>query len=331
MHKLYLVALLFFIVCCKEKPRSLEEVKNDFGQFEDETIKTLPIDYTKYPINNVISHHPENYEFLEEVNLFSVGHISDGLFITGLMVAPKNEGKYPVIVISRGGNRDLGLLTLPVAINQMAPFAAKGYVVIGTNYRGNSRGEGTEEFGGADVNDIRNLISSLVELDLADTSRIGLFGISRGGMMNYLTIKDETTSIQTIVNIGGITDLEVTTKYHPEIDEVMKELIPNYEQNKESEIKKRSAINWTDKLPKNSPILILHGSQDQHVNYSQIPPFVDSLKQNGIPFKHILFKDDNHGINNHRNVVMQITMDWFDTYLKQGKTFDFENQVETMQ
>lgn len=330
MYKPLLVALLFFAVCCKEKPRSLEEIKNDFGQFQNQTIKLLPIDYTQYPINNAIAHHPENYEYLEGVNLFSVGHISDGLFITGLMVAPKKEGKYPVIVISRGGNRDLGLLSLPVAINQMAPFAAEGYVVIGTNYRGNSRGEGNEEFGGADVNDIKNLISSLAELDMADTSRIGLFGISRGGMMNYLTIKDHSTSIQTVVNIGGITDLEVTTKYHPEIDAVMKDLIPNYQLNKKPEIKKRSAIHWTDRLPKTTPILILHGTQDQHVNYAQIPPFVDSLKRNNIPFKHVAFENDNHGINNHRKEVMQITMEWFDTYLKQGQSFDFENQVETI-
>ncbi|MBK7653583.1 MAG: hypothetical protein IPJ20_26650 [Flammeovirgaceae bacterium] len=86
---------------------------------------------------------------------------------------------------------------------------------------------------------------------MADADRIGLLGISRGGMMNYLTVKGDTsTNIRALVNIGGITDLSRTIEHHAEIGDVANELIPEFEANRDMEIKKRSAIYWTHELPK---------------------------------------------------------------------------------
>ena len=62
-------------------------------------------------------------------------------------------------------------------------------MVVASQYRGNDGGEGMEEFGGADVNDIFNLIPVLDQNPKADTSRIGMEGTSRGGMMTYLCLK----------------------------------------------------------------------------------------------------------------------------------------------
>jgi len=308
---------------CSEKPKSLNEVKSDFGPFEGETIKVRPIDYTKTPINNAVKHHPENYTYLSKVDIYSIGHISDGLFLTGLMVAPKKPGKYPVIVFNRGGNRDLGSLIVATAVNIMAPISAEGYVVVATNYRGNSRGEGKEQFGGEDINDIANLITGMAEVDKADTSKIGLLGLSRGGMMNYLTLKENyTNNIKAVVNIGGITDLETTIQYHPEIENVAEELVPNFKSHRTAEIQKRSAIQWADKLPGTAPILILHGMKDQHVDYSQIPAFTDSLEIYGVPFKSISFKNGNHGIIEYKEDVNKLIINWFDRYVKGSIEFN---------
>ncbi len=316
--------MLLFLSC--EHPKSLEEVKSDYGDFKKETIKVLPIDYTKTPVYNAVKHHPDDYKYLDKVDISSIGHISDGLFITGLMVTPKQAGKYPVIVFNRGGNRDLGGLIVATAVNIMAPLAAEGYVVVATNYRGNSRGEGTEQFGGEDINDIANLIRSMAEIEKADTSRVGLFGISRGAMMNYLTLKENyTNNIKAVVNIGGITDLKTTIKYHPQIEDVAKELIPNFKNNRATEIKNRSAINWVDKFPKTAPILILHGMKDEHVNYSQIPPFTDSLYKFKVPFKSVSFKEGNHGIMEYEEEVNELIKYWFERYVK--NTLEFKESI----
>ena len=214
----------------------------------------------------------------------------------------------------------------------MAPLAAEGYVVVATNYRGNSGGEGKEQFGGEDVNDVRNLIKSLKEFEKANTEKVGLLGISRGGMMNYLTLKSEPgLNIKAIVTIGGITDMNETIKYHPQIEDVAIELIPDFNQNREAELKKRSAVYWTDELPKNIPMLILHSKEDQHVSYSQIPSFADSLLAYGVPHKLVSFEDDNHGLLNHREIVKELVLTWFDDYVKNARPFEEGNIRETVE
>ncbi len=325
MKKYFIIPILLISISCSEKQRSIEEVKLDFGDFEGRTIKMIPVDYTKTPIYKAVEHHPEEYTYLDDVSIFSVGHISDGLFLTGFLVAPKKEGKYPVVVFNRGGNRDLGMLLVATAVNEMAPLAAKGYVVVATNYRGNSRGEGKEQFGGEDVNDVTHLINSMAEIEMADVSRVGLLGISRGGMMNYLILKEQSNeNIRAFVNIGGIADLELTIQHHPQIEEVLVELIPDFQSNRSTEIIKRSAIHWADKLPKTTPILLLHGMNDQHVDYSQIPPFVDSLQKYAIPFKLLSFQDENHGIINHKVLVRKRIYEWLDRYVKGNNILEDE-------
>lgn len=331
MKKYLVIPILLVLISCSVKHRTLEEVKMDFGDFEGKTIKMIPVDYTKTPIYKAIEHHPEEYTYLKDVNIYSIGHISDGLFLTGFLVAPKKEGKYPVIVINRGGNRDLGTLLVATAVNEMAPLSAKGYVVVATNYRGNTRSEGKEQFGGDDVNDVTNLIKSMAEIEIADVSRVGLLGISRGGMMNYLVLKDKPNeNIRAVVNIGGITDLDITIQHHPQIEDVLIELIPDYQLNRNAENIKRSAIYWSDRFPKTTPILMLHGMNDQHVDYSQIPPFADSLQKYDIPFKLISFQDGDHGINSHREFVRRQIYDWLDRYVKGDNAFDEKVTRETI-
>ncbi len=307
--------LLVFLGCTSSK--SLKEIKLEYGAFEKETIKTKPLDYTDTPIYKAVKHHPDKYRYLDKVNVLRMAHISDGLFITGLMATPKKEGKYPVILYNRGGNQDYGILFVSTLINVMAHIASEGYIVVASNYRGNSRGEGTEQFGGDDINDIANLIKSMGEIEKADTSRVGLLGVSRGAMMNYLTLKENYTSnIKAVINIGGITDLETTIKYHPQIEDVANELIPDFKNNRKSEIEKRSAVYWANKLPTSVPILILHGMKDEHVNYSQIPPFTNELDKYNIPYNCVSFKNGNHGIKEYETKVNELIKNWFERYVK---------------
>lgn len=301
------------------------ETSNEVSQAEEkatfgvgELIKVTSIDYTKTPINKKVVKHPELYDHLDKVDFSRISYLSDSLLVTGLMVTPKAEGKYPVIVYNRGGNRDLGRLLVATSVDILSKFAAEGYVVVASNYRGNSSSEGTEEFGGSDVNDVVNLINVLSEIPKADAEKVGLLGLSRGGMMNYLTLKHgDLTQIKATATIGGIVDLQVTEKYHPEMTEVFNELIPNIRDDKTKALRSRSAIYWVDKMPDNVPMLILHSKTDEHVSYEQIPPFLDSLKAYSVPFETAIYEDDTHGLTNHQEEVLVKITEWFDRYLKQ--------------
>ena len=126
---------------------------------------------------------------IERVDMREITYLSDGLRIKGFVLAPKKEGRYPVLMWNRGGCRgNVGVLTRYGLARWVAPFADWGYVVVGSQYRGAPGSEGKDEFGGADVNDVMNLLPLLEALPNADPSRIGMAGFSRGALMTYLAL-----------------------------------------------------------------------------------------------------------------------------------------------
>lgn len=288
---------------------------------DDSTIKYELIDISGTPIGEKVVHHPEDYAFLKTVNIYRIRHFSDGHWLTGFMAKPKSEGNYPCVVYNRGGNRDLGELLVYHAVEVLAKIAANGYVLIASNYRGNGGGEGQEEFGGADVNDVVNLISSLQEIPYANYKKVALLGVSRGAMMNYLVLKRNPENIKATVQIGGISDLEETIKYHKKIEKVIKDLIPNYKSDRDKEVWNRSVINWVEQLPKKIPHLILHSKTDKHVAYSQTGPLLDSLKNHAVPYKMVSFENDNHGILNHQKEVTELIEEWLEMHLKKEQSY----------
>ncbi|MEO9476124.1 MAG: prolyl oligopeptidase family serine peptidase [Cyclobacteriaceae bacterium] len=322
MKYISLISILFFFAACDQQQKlTSEEVKEGFGGFNiEEQIKIKAVDVSKTPIYKKVEHHPEDYEFLNEVEIFRMLYNSDGLMVTGFVVKPKNASEdLPVVIFNRGGNQEYGHLLVAHAVEIFAPLAAQGYIVAGSNYRGNSGSEGQEEFGGADVADVPNLIDALGHLDGVDNSRVGIFGVSRGGMMAYLTMKNETSDrLKCVATLGGITDMQHTIEFHPEIGEVCNWLVPDFESNRTEAIISRSAVYWVDQLSAKVPILILHGTADKSVDYDQIPVFADSLDKYDVPYKFISYVNDNHGCVNHKDDVMGTIIKWMDAHLKEG-------------
>ena len=185
-------------------------------------------------------------------------------------------------------------------------------MVLATNYEGPNGGVKKEEFGGGDVIHLINLIKDAKKLPNADSTKIGLVGISRGGMMNYLFQKEagDEIKIDASVNISAISDLEFTIKHHPGIEGVCEDLIPDYKSKRKEELEKRSAIYWTDKLSDHTAQLILCGTNDKHVHYQQAIDIAEALKAENKPYKLVVYEGDNHGLQNHREEVRQLIGSW---------------------
>ncbi|MEQ8471098.1 MAG: prolyl oligopeptidase family serine peptidase [Marinoscillum sp.] len=328
--KVITVAVIIVMNGCHQKQKEIttESVRAMFGEFEPgQLIKLRPVDVTGTPVYRRIEHHPDQYSYLNDVEIFSLIYDSDGLMVTGLLVKPKAvHENTPVIVYNRGGNQEMGRLLVEHAVEIFAPLAAEGFIVAASNYRGNSGSEGQEQFGGEDVNDVLNLIEAVGQIPEADISRVGMLGLSRGGMMTYLALKNDSEKrIKAVANLGGITDLAYTIEHHPEIGEVCEWLIPDYTGNEKKELEKRSAIKWVDQLPTDVPILILHGTADQSVDYGQIPVFTECLTNYGIPHKAVIYQGDNHGCVAHRQEVMTNLKEWFkSTMIDQVPYTEFE-------
>ncbi|MBI3134497.1 MAG: prolyl oligopeptidase family serine peptidase [Bacteroidetes bacterium] len=297
-----------------------DDTKKQWGNFElNQTLKYELVDITKTPVFKNISEKgllKNEYNYLNKINIYSCVHFSDSLYVTGLIVAPKEDGKFPCVMFNRGGNQDLGSLTVATAVEYMAPLAANGYVVAATNYRGSPGSEGKDEFGGQDVNDVVNLMNSLSEFKQADTGKIGLFGVSRGGMMAYLT-QLNCKRAKSIVTIGGITDLFELMEFRPEFGtEVYKPLIPNYSIDKSGVLKQRSAFYLADKLGASAPVLILHGGADGKVPCEQSKKMAKKLNDLSIENKLVIYDNDDHGLNNNKGAAFAEILEWFDRTLK---------------
>ena len=94
--------------------------------------------------------------------------------------------KRPVIVYNRGSyvRADIAPELLPM----FHRLANAGFAVLAPMYRGSDGGEGRDEMGGADLNDLMNVMPVLNQLDSLDTRNVFLYGESRGGMMVFQAI-----------------------------------------------------------------------------------------------------------------------------------------------
>ena len=107
---------------------------------------------------------------------------SDGLAVMAYLYRPSNDTptKRPVIVFNRGSyiRGDIAPELLPM----FHRLADAGFTIVAPMYRGSDGGEGHDEMGGADLNDLMNVAGLLSGLDSLDAQNVFLYGESRGGM-----------------------------------------------------------------------------------------------------------------------------------------------------
>ncbi len=259
------------------------------------------------------------YDYLNDVVIKKIHYYSDGLKVTAYLSYPEKIGKYPCIIYNRGGNREFGKITPKKVALILARVASWGYVVAGSQYRGNDGGEGREEFGGKDVNDVMNLFPVFEKIPGAVLKNIGIYGWSRGGMMTYLTLM-RTDRISAAVIGGGLADLLMMKENRPDMEKyVYGELMPGYYENREKYLFERSAIQNVGKISKKAPVLLLHGTADWRVKPEQSILMAKEMIKEKIPFRLVMFEGGDHGLTEFTGEVDLMVKRWFDKFLKAGK------------
>ncbi len=248
-----------------------------------------------------------------------ITYLSDGLKVKGYLAYPsaaesENEKtlKYPCVIWNRGGTKESGAIDTFTARGMFGQLASWGYVVFETQYRGNAGGQGKEQFGGEDVNDILNLIPLSEELPFADKNSWGIEGWSRGGMMTYLTLlKDQ--NFKCAVLSGAISNLQQFLEDNPEKINNYKELIDD--ENLEEQLKKRTIIGQTASLP-DIPYLLLHGGDDQTVSPLQTIEMAKKMNEQKFTYRLVIFEGGDHYLKKFRPDVDRLRKIWFEKYLK---------------
>ncbi|OHX67837.1 alpha/beta hydrolase family protein [Flammeovirga pacifica] len=267
-------------------------------------IKDIPAVWKKVSNEGVLK---TEYQHLESIDFYTIIYKSAPKLVNAIIATPKKEGQFPVILFNRGGNKEEGKLAKAKVLFSLIGISRlvdEGNILMASCYREE------DEFGGDDINDVLNLTETAKEIQKADIKHIGLIGWSRGGMMTYLALK-KSNAFTTAVVGNGPTDMFSLIKERPEMEtKVCAKLIPNYEINKEEELKKRSAIFWADELNKNTSLLLLCGSNDKRVNPQQARNMASKLKAISYDYKIMEF-DTDHNFSNKSEELNQLLIQWF--------------------
>ena len=246
---------------------------------------------------------------MERVIVERISYISDGLRVTGYIARPKREGVYPVLLWNRGGYKERGALENLTAWLILATTADWGYVVLATQYRGNADGEGEEDWGGKDVDDAMNMLEVARNIPACDLNRVAIEGASRGGMTTYRALAHDSRFRCGIVH-AGLSDVVAAREHSERFREFSdRRLAGLSDEEKLNTLRSISAVYFADKLPKTTPLLLMHGTADEIVPLSQTTALMKELDRFGVPYQfeqienggHVALRDGSYkAIDNHR-------------------------------
>lgn len=264
----------------------------------------------------------------KEVTCETFSYQVDGLNVRGFVVAPASIGdeQLPVVIYNRGGNADSGELPFQFIVGKLYPVVKAGFVIVGTQYRGASRDwkphpdRLRDEFGGDDVNDVLALLPIINDIPFADASRLGMWGMSRGGMMAFLAARRAPpATFDALVAESTPSDLVAEYEFRPAMAEVFRTWIPGFESHPEQSLQDRSILYWLDELPHGLPMLILHGTADTRVSPNSPLELARRLQALGRPYRLVMYEGGFHGL--HRGYDAEVheeVIKWFSEKLHDG-------------
>ena len=256
-------------------------------------------------------------DVLQKSDVEKIVYSSDGLKVSGYIAYPKDDSKkYPCIIWCRGGIGNAGVIDKFTARGIYGQLASWGYCVFASQYRGNDAGEGHDDFGGDDINDVLNLIPLADEIPQANKDVWGIEGWSRGGMMTYLTLT-KTKIFKAAVVLGGIANLRCNSEESKFMRRLYEHTMGRYgEEEFKSRCETRSIVNFPEKLSKTTPMLIIHGNADNRVLPHDSLDLSYKLLDLKIPYQLVMLEGGDHFLKSHRKEVDEMRKNWFEKYLK---------------
>lgn len=299
----------------KQEGLEIEKLSQELAKFYDLPDETDILEITEKLLESPLvkeknkkairDHHRRTFVFT---------YPSDGLKVKGFISFVPSDQENPLMLFLRGGNRMFGIL------NPGADFACtKNYTTISSTLR-DGMSEGKDEFGGDDVNDIKNLIEYLPVLEemlnfKISTSKRYMVGGSRGALEMFLTLHrfpELQDYFAKAVSLSGLVNLRICVEERPDMKQMFIEdfgLIEN--ENEEDWINYRDPMLAIENIRKNLPILILHGAKDLRVSRLESYSIVEKLQENGNTVTYLEVEDGTHCLAERKD-RMQIITDWLE-------------------
>jgi dipeptidyl aminopeptidase/acylaminoacyl peptidase len=227
--------------------------------------------------------------------------------------------KYPALLYCKGGPQGpLGQSWSYRWNYQM--MAAKGYVVIAPNRRGNSGfGQAWKEqisgdYGGANIRDYLDATDAMAKEPFIDANRLGAVGASYGGFSVFYLAGMHGGRFKAFISHAGTFNF---TSWYGSTEELWfpdKDLEGPYWRGSKSYTYSPHLMvdNW------DTPILIITGANDFRIPYTQSMEAFQAAQLHGIPSRLLFFEDEYHWVTKPQNSVIwqREFFEWLETYLK---------------
>ncbi|MDH5344500.1 MAG: S9 family peptidase [Gammaproteobacteria bacterium] len=198
-------------------------------------------------------------------------------------------------------------------------LAANGYVVVQVNYRGSSgRGKAFGEaifadWGNKDAADVLAGIDHVIELGLADPSRLGVGGWSQGGILTNFVIASDTRFGAAISGAGVANQLALygADQYVFMYDN---EFGPPW-RDPERWMRMSYPFFHADRI--RTPTLYAGGDKDFNVPIIGSEQMYQALKSLGVPTQLIIYPGQHHSFSRHsfNKDYLERFLAWYDTWL----------------
>jgi dipeptidyl aminopeptidase/acylaminoacyl peptidase len=221
-----------------------------------------------------------------KVNICKYDYLADGKKIEAFIIRPLADGKYPAIVLLSGKEGAKTFITFGTIL------AGRGFACLAISELGYGKSEGRPDFmGPASIEAFAVGFKKFKREPFVDAGKMGIFGYSRGGLAASLLTVKIGKDVKAAIFGAGVYDLRKA--YEETKFEGIRENIKAETGLTEKAIKERSSILQMKKLE--TPILIIHGENDENVPTSQALLLRDRLTELNKDFEIIILTDHKHG------------------------------------
>jgi dipeptidyl aminopeptidase/acylaminoacyl peptidase len=127
-------------------------------------------------------------------------------------------------------------------------------------------------------------------------------------MMVYQALRDGFPARAAAV-WGAFTDLDALLAPGSQQAKIAPQIWPDFDQNREAIVERRSAIRWADRI--RTPVLIMHGTADADVPFEHSQRMAAELKRIGRTHRVLLFEGQQHRIGGRGADRDAAAIEWF--------------------
>jgi dipeptidyl aminopeptidase/acylaminoacyl peptidase len=231
---------------------------------------------------------------------------TDGLEVEGVLLKPVGfdpAKKYPLMVVVHGGPTGAFTNSFRVSYGDGGQFwAGQGWAVLYPNPRGSTNyGEkfmrgNIPDWGGGDYRDLMSGVDAVIARGIADPEKLAVQGWSYGGYMTAWIVS-QTDRFKAAMMGAGLSNLP--SMYNTtDIPAYLGGFFKGYPSKATLALfNERSGITNVDRVT--TPLLILHGGNDERVPIGQPMEFYRALKDRGKTVELVFYPREGHGLQEY--------------------------------